>query len=164
MIDPIYLNGTLISSTSIRNLVREGTLAEAKRLLGRDYQIGGTVSRGNDRGGKVLGFPTANIIPEDELIPGRGIYAVIVELREKAYQGVCNIGYNPTFGDGSLSIETHILDFSGDIVGELINIIFIQRMRDEKKFSGVQELVDQIARDIKQAEEIFNLYVHCQGA
>jgi len=158
MIDPIYLSGTLVSSTSIRNLVKEGNLKEAKRLLGRDYHITGTVASGTDRGGKVLGFPTANIVPEDELIPRKGVYAVSVELGEKTYQGVCNIGHNPTFGNNSLTIETHILDFSGNIVGEQINITFLQHMRNEKIFTSVQELADQIAKDIKQAKELFNLY------
>ena len=163
MVDPIYLSGTLVSSTSIRNLIREGNLIEGKRLLGRDYHIAGTVAKGADRGGKVLGFPTANIIPEDELIPRQGVYAVSVELGDETHQGVCNIGYNPTFGDNSLSIETHILDFSGDIVGEQINIIFIQHMRDEKTFNGIQGLADQIAKDINQAKELFNLYGHSQN-
>ncbi|MFC1892184.1 bifunctional riboflavin kinase/FAD synthetase, partial [Thermodesulfobacteriota bacterium] len=163
MVDPVYLSGTLVSSTSIRNLIREGNLIEGKRLLGRDYHIAGTVAKGADRGGKVLGFPTANIIPDDELIPRQGVYAVSVKLGEETYQGVCNIGYNPTFGDNSLSIETHILDFSGDIVGEQINIIFIQHMRDEKTFNGIQELADQIAKDINQAKELFNLYGHSQN-
>jgi riboflavin kinase/FMN adenylyltransferase len=158
IIEPIYIDQTLVSSTSIRKLVAEGDLSEAKRLLGRDYQISGTVVKGKDRGGKILGIPTANIKAVDELIPRRGTYVVSVGLDDKYYVGVCNIGYNPTFGENALSVETHILDFSGDILGKTITVIFIQRLRDEKRFGNIQELSDQISQDIERARELFNLH------
>jgi riboflavin kinase/FMN adenylyltransferase len=158
IVEPIYIDQTLVSSTSIRKLVSEGDLTEAKRLLGRDYQISGTVVKGKDRGGKILGIPTANILAVDELIPRRGTYVVSVGFDGRFYVGVCNIGYNPTFGENTLSIETHILDFSDDILGKTITVIFIQRLRDERRFESIQDLSHQISLDIERARDIFNLH------
>lgn len=151
---PIHLDDAVISSTSIRRFVQQGNLVDAKKFLGRDYQIGGTVVKGKGRGGRLLGFPTANLKPIDELIPKRGVYAVIVRIDDKDYCGVTNIGYNPTFGDDTLSVETHILDFSENIVGRKIKVRFIQRLRDEMTFGDVKELSDRIAQDIEQAREL----------
>ena len=157
IVEPIHLNETLVSSTSIRSLVQDGNLSEAKRLLGRDYQITGIVKKGMGRGGKVLGFSTANLIPVDELIPKKGVYAVKVIMGDKEHNGVCNIGINPTFGGTALSIETHVLDFSGDILGQNFTIRFIRRLRDEKTFSGKDELAKQIENDIVLAREILEV-------
>lgn len=151
LVGPIHIDHTVVSSTSIRKLVGEGDLAEAKRLLGRDYQIWGTVVRGANRGGRLLGFPTANIHPADELVPKRGVYVVTVQVGERVYGGVTNVGFNPTFGENSLSIETHILDFAEYIVGRPIEISFLKRIRDEMSFENIKELSDQIARDIEVA-------------
>ena len=152
--DPIHLDDAVVSSTSIRELVQQGNLVDAKKFLGRDYQISGTVVKGKGRGGRLLGFPTANLKPVDELIPKRGVYAVIVRIDDKNYCGVTNIGYNPTFGDDTLSVETHVLDFSENIVGKTIRVKFIQRLRDEKTFSDVKELSDRITQDIEQARKL----------
>jgi riboflavin kinase/FMN adenylyltransferase len=103
VVDPMRLDNALVSSTSIRELVQEGNLSEAKKLLGRDYQICGTVIKGKNRGGRLLGFPTANLKLIDELIPRGGVYAVTAIINDKTYFGVTNIGYNPTFGDEALS-------------------------------------------------------------
>ena len=154
VVEPIHLNNTLVSSTSIRDLVKEGNLSEAKRLLGRDYQITGVVKTGMGRGGELLGFPTANLIPVDELIPKKGVYVVKAYIHDKEYNGVCNIGVNPTFGGTALSIETHVLDFSSDIVGEKFTIKFIHRLRDEKTFKSKDELADQIKEDVIKAREL----------
>jgi riboflavin kinase/FMN adenylyltransferase len=157
VVEPIHLNSTLVSSTSIRKFIQEGVLQEAKRFLGRDYQISGTVISGKNRGGRLLGFPTANLKLIDELIPKRGVYAVTVDVDDETYYGVSNIGYNPTFGDNALSLETHILDFSGDLLEKTISINFIEHLRNEKTFQSVQELSDQIAKDIQRARESFRL-------
>ncbi len=157
VVEPIHLNSTLVSSTSIRKFIQEGVLQEAKRFLGRDYQIMGTVISGKNRGGRLLGFPTANIKLIDELIPKRGVYAVTVDVDDETYYGVSNIGYNPTFGDNALSLETHILDFSGDLLEKTISINFIAHLRNEKTFQSVQELSDQIAKDIQRARESIRL-------
>jgi riboflavin kinase / FMN adenylyltransferase len=156
LVGPIHIDHTRVSSTNIRSLVGEGNLTDAKRLLGRDYQIWGTVVKGANRGGRLLGFPTANIVPADELVPKQGVYVVTVEMDDKVYGGVTNVGFNPTFGDNKLSIETFILDFSQDIVGKKIKIRFLQRLRDEKTFGSVRELTDQIALDVQDARKVLS--------
>ncbi|MGD8761637.1 MAG: bifunctional riboflavin kinase/FAD synthetase [Desulfobacteraceae bacterium] len=143
-----------ISSTRIRELVMDGQMDEAHKMLGRHYQIRGIVVTGRDRGGKVLGIPTANINLHDELCPKTGIYAVTVECRENLYNGVANIGYSPTFDDHEFTVEVHILDFSDNIYDKKIRVNFIQRIRDEQKFSNISELIDQIKKDIAAARDI----------
>ncbi len=155
VVGPVRVKNTLVSSTSIRNLIQEGKLAEAKKLLGRDYQICGTVIRGKDRGGRLLGFPTANLELIDELTPKAGVYAVKVLIEDDVYDGLTNIGYNPTFGNGQFSVETHILNFSGDLVGNTIRVDFIERLRDEKTFNSAKDLAAQIKRDILAAKQLF---------
>jgi riboflavin kinase / FMN adenylyltransferase len=155
IVEPVRIDSTLVSSTSIRNLVQEGKLAEAKKLLGRDYQIRGTVVKGKNRGGRQLGFPTANLELVDELTPKVGVYAVKVLIGDQVYHGLTNIGYNPTFGNDKLSVETHILDFSEELLGKTIKVNFIEYLRDEMTFDTVKALADQIGRDILRAREIF---------
>ncbi|MEW6665161.1 MAG: bifunctional riboflavin kinase/FAD synthetase [Thermodesulfobacteriota bacterium] len=157
LVGPVHIDHTLVSSTSIRRLVQAGDLKEAKRLLGRDFQVSGTVVRGADRGGRLLGFPTANMVPGDELVPKTGVYAVSVLIDEDLYYGVTNVGYNPTFGEGRLSVETHVLDFSGDLIGKTIQINFLHRLRDEKAFKSAAELTEHIVRDIAQARSLLGL-------
>jgi riboflavin kinase/FMN adenylyltransferase len=143
-----------ISSTAVRELVQAGEMPQACRMLGRYFQVRGTVVPGRDRGGKLLGFPTANLNMEDELCPKTGIYAVTVETRAGFHLGVANIGYSPTFNDRQFTVEVHILDFTADIYGEKIRVNFVQRLRDEIKFSGIEELKNQIQRDIDTARRI----------
>ncbi len=143
-----------ISSTAIRKLVMNGQMRRAGKMLGRNYQIRGTVARGRDRGGKLLGVPTANISLYDELCPRVGVYAVIVNYEGKRYPGVANIGYSPTFDDHVFTVEAHILNFKKDIYGEKIMVDFVQRLRDEKKFSSIDELAEQISQDIADGREI----------
>ena len=154
VVPPVYVKDTLVSSTSIRTLVQEGKLHEAKKLLGRDYQVGGTVVKGKNRGGRLLGYPTANLALIDELVPKNGVYVVKVLVEGRTYDGVTNVGYNPTFGDGVFSVETHILNFQENLLGKQIRIKFIERLRDEKTFQSVEDLVAQIERDIVRAIEI----------
>lgn len=147
-----------ISSTRVRELVMAGQMEEAHKMLGRFYQIRGVVVTGRDRGGKLLGIPTANINLHDELCPKTGIYAVTVEWHDRQHKGVANIGYSPTFDDHEFTVEVHILDFNKDIYNEKIRVNFIQRIRNEKKFSDISELIDQIHKDIAAAREIFAEY------
>jgi riboflavin kinase/FMN adenylyltransferase len=142
-----------ISSTRTRELVMAGEVAEAKKLLGRYYQIRGVVTTGRNRGGRLLGFPTANITLHDELCPKNGVYAVTIDCMEKKYHGVANIGYSPTFDDGVFSVEVHILDFNENIYGQKIRVNFVQRIRDEIKFSDITELSDAIRKDIEKARK-----------
>lgn len=146
--------GSRISSTRIRQLVMDGKVRDAQKLLGRHYQIKGEVVTGRDRGGKLLGFPTANINLHDELCPKPGVYAVTVESMGRSYQGVANIGYSPTFDDHEFTVEVHILDFNNDIYGQEIRVNFIQRIRDEIKFSNIDELSDQITKDVLIARDM----------
>jgi riboflavin kinase/FMN adenylyltransferase len=143
-----------ISSTRVRELVMEGRMEEAKRLLGRNYQIRGLVASGRNRGGRLLGFPTANLNLQDELSPKQGIYAVTVEHGSQIYQGVANIGYSPTFDDNVFTVEVHLLDFKKSIYGETIRVNFIQRLRDEIKFQSIEALAAQIRKDINKARQI----------
>jgi riboflavin kinase/FMN adenylyltransferase len=143
-----------ISSTKIRQLVTDGRMERAEKMLGRNYQIRGKVVAGRDRGGKLLGIPTANINLHDELCPKTGIYAVTVECGGNQHRGVANIGYSPTFEDHEFTVEVHILDFSANIYGKQIRVNFIKRIRDEIKFSNISELIDQIKLDIAAAHKI----------
>ncbi len=145
-----------ISSTKIRNLVKEGKVEAASKLLGRNYQIRGTVKCGRDRGGKLLGFPTANLTLYDELCPKTGVYAVIVEYMGTSYKGVANIGYSPTFNNGQFNLEVHIFDFHQNIYDQLIRVDFVQRLREETKFPGPEALAAQIRKDIIRAKEILS--------
>jgi riboflavin kinase/FMN adenylyltransferase len=145
------------SSTIIRELVMDGEMEKAQKMLGRHYQIRGTVMTGRNRGGKLLGFPTANLNLYDELCPKTGVYAVTVELKNRLYKGVANIGYSPTFDDRVFTVEVHILDFNENIYGETIRVNFISRIRDEKKFSSILELSHQIERDIETAKGILSI-------
>lgn len=145
-----------ISSTKIRELVMEGNVEKVPSLLGRYYQVRGTVVRGRDRGGKLLGFPTANINLYDELSPKTGVYAVTVEYAGNTFNGVANIGYSPTFEDHLFTVEVHILDFKEDLYGQTIRVNFISRLRDEIKFKGIDELIQQIEQDIINARLLFD--------
>jgi riboflavin kinase/FMN adenylyltransferase len=130
-------------------------MRDARRLLGRYYQIHGEVQRGRQRGGRELGFPTANLkISEDDLCPKRGVYVTQVVYGGKIYGAVSNIGYNPTFGENKLVAETHIFDFNSDIYGHPIKINLLRYLRGEKKFDSVEELVTQIKLDIVTARQV----------
>ena len=154
LVGPIEIDHTLVSSTSIRRLVQEGRLEEARVLLGRDFEVQGTVVKGRNRGGRLLGFPTANLNPHGELLPKTGVYAVKLLIDDAFYDGVTNVGYNPTFGDTGLTVETHVLDYSGELMGKTIKVHFIKRLRDEKTFKTLEELSSQIAQDIARAEKV----------
>ena len=143
-----------ISSTRIREIVMEGKVDQAMKYLGRHYQIRGKVIKGRKRGGTQLGFPTANIKLHDELCPKIGVYAVNVETIKGNFWGVANIGFAPTFGDQMFTIEVHILDFNHDIYDTRIRVNMVKKLRDEKKFSSIQELSQQIKKDIKITKDI----------
>jgi riboflavin kinase/FMN adenylyltransferase len=150
------IQGTLerISSTAIRDLVQAGEMPYACRMLGRHFQIRGTVVAGRDRGGKLLGFPTANLKLEGELCPKAGIYAVTVEAQGRLLQGVANIGYSPTFDDRQFTVEVHILDFNEIIYGQRLRVNFLKRIRDEIKFPSLAALKEQIAADVETARRV----------
>lgn len=145
---------TVISSTAIRQLIAAGEVAEAAAMLGRSYSISGTVAHGNERG-RLLGYPTANIELEDAhvAVPLGGVYAVRVIVNGKSYHGMANIGYNPTFGDvAQPRLETNIFDFTGDLYGKQLTVQFVQRIRGEVKFAGIEQLKQQLAQDKNDCE------------
>ncbi|HIJ79574.1 MAG: bifunctional riboflavin kinase/FAD synthetase [Desulfobulbaceae bacterium] len=155
VVEPFYVEDMLASSTKVRELVSQGRMRDVKKLLGRYYQIRGEVKLGKQRGGPLLGFPTANLhISEEDLCPQLGVYVTQVIYDGKCYGGVLNIGYNPTFDGRRLSAETHIFDFNEDIYGKPIKINLLRFLRGEKKFTGPDELVRQISKDVEDAQKV----------
>jgi len=150
----IEIDGVEVRSTMIRNLILEGMVQEATRFLGRPYTLKGTVVTGHAIG-RTIGIPTANLDPEKELYPRSGIFAVRVLIDERPEKGVLSIGSNPTFPGKGFSLEVHILGFEGELYGKQIELVFIQKLRDEKKFDSPELLVEQIKRDIEDARRIF---------
>lgn len=149
----IHEQGVMVSSTVIRGLLAAGEVEAAARLLGRPFELSGRVVHGDQRG-RSLGFPTANMQPAPQiLIPGKGVYAVKVKVGSRYYNGLCNIGTNPTFVQGPLRVETHILDFDREIYGKPITTLFLGRLRAENTFGSAAELVAQMKRDLQQAQQ-----------
>ncbi len=153
-VSEVSVEGFVVSSTAIRKIIQEGRVSFAGKLLGRLYAVTGPVLRGRDRGGKMLGFPTANVDGGDHVMPKEGVYAVWVALDGRLYRGAANIGHNPTFGNTELSLEVHILDFTGNLYGREITVYFVQYVREEKKFSGIEALIAQIHRDVETVREM----------
>ncbi|WP_046175013.1 bifunctional riboflavin kinase/FAD synthetase [Domibacillus indicus] len=148
-----------VSSTKIRELLSAGLVRDASDLLGRPYRLHGTVIHGDKRGRKI-GFPTANIEPDDDFfLPMTGVYAVKIHVQNQWHEGVCNVGYRPTFKSPDkpvLSIEVHIFHYSGDIYGEEVEVDWFIRLRGEQKFNGIEELTVQIERDKQKAVHFFD--------
>jgi riboflavin kinase/FMN adenylyltransferase len=144
-----------LSSSRIRAFVAKGKVAEAASMLGRLYSVEGIVIEGANRGRRLLNTPTANLLTANELLPKDGVYAVTVQINGKMYRGASNIGHNPTFKDKQFSFETHILDFDGELVGKTIRVYFVKRVRDEMKFSSVNELSRQLKNDLEEIRSIF---------
>ncbi|MFA4910144.1 MAG: bifunctional riboflavin kinase/FAD synthetase [Desulfobacteria bacterium] len=156
VVDAVKVDAILVSSTKIRDTIQKGDVKKVAGFLGRSYSISGKVEKGKSRG-KGLGFPTANLKSVEEICPKPGIYAVHVSYRDQPYQGVVNIGFNPTFKDKTLSIEVYILKFNKDIYDEYIKISFVERLRDEKAFDSPETLVEQIKKDVEMAREILKV-------
>jgi len=148
IIPPVRLDGVVVSSSRIRRAVQEGDLRLANRMLGREFSVEGRVLHGHGRG-KELGYPTANLAVERELLPKPGVYAVRVFLpdEETPRGGMANLGTNPTFGDGVLSLEVHIFDHRGSLYGKRLRLTFVERLRDEVRFSSPEALVEQLKKD-----------------
>jgi riboflavin kinase/FMN adenylyltransferase len=147
--------GDIVSSSLIREKLKSGNITELETILNRPFHISGVVVKGEGRG-KKIGFPTANIqIASDLIIPQKGVYVTKTSYKEMVYQSVTNIGNNPTFKDTELiHIETNLFDFNNDIYGEVLHIEFLQKIRDEKKFSTVNDLIEQIKKDVNSAKKI----------
>jgi len=154
VLDPILLDGIRISSSRIRQLVEEGRVDEVRRMLGRYHFVSGRIVTGHRRG-QELGFPTANIASQTEVIPLNGIYATSIQFKNKRWLSVSSVGVNPTFGDGPRTVESFILDFGDDIYGEWVKLSFVQRIREEKKFVMINDLIAQMHEDVKRAKAVF---------
>ncbi|MDP3703800.1 MAG: bifunctional riboflavin kinase/FAD synthetase, partial [Candidatus Omnitrophota bacterium] len=154
VVPPVHVGGALVGSTLIRRLLRAGDVAEAARYLGRRYTLRGTVQRGDARG-RSLGFPTANLaMPDEKLIPGTGIYAAMVRIERGIHQAAVSIGTRPTFGPGALVVEAYLLEFSGDLYGETLELHFVQRLRDELAFTSEAALIRQMREDVAEAARL----------
>lgn len=155
-IDPVRYKEFVVSSTRIRRLVAEGRVDEAGALLGHHYAIGGTVVHGAERG-RLLGFPTANLSTDNELVPPTGVYATAAEIGGTRWPAVTNIGVRPTFESaGAVTIETHVLGLDADVYGAPLSLSFIQRLRDERRFPDVDALKEQIQADVRRARRLFD--------
>ena len=155
-IDPVRYKDFVVSSTRIRRLVSEGRVDEAGALLGHHYFVDGTVVEG-DRRGREIGFPTANLEVENELLPPRGVYATLATVDGQAMSSVTNIGRRPTFGETDRDIvEAHLLDTTRDLYGVSLRLAFLQRLRDERPFPDVAALREQIEADVRQARRLFD--------
>jgi riboflavin kinase / FMN adenylyltransferase len=154
VLDPISSNGIRISSSRIRGLVEAGCVDEVQPMLGRYHFVSGRVVTGQGRGRK-LGFPTANISSHTEVVPLNGIYATLIDVKHRRWLSVSSVGVNPTFGDGPRTLESFIFDLESDIYGEMAKLSFVKRIRDEKKFATVEDLIAQMHGDVDQAKAIF---------
>lgn len=154
LVPAVLVSGEPVSSTRIRTALREGLVDEAARLLGRWYSLGGRVVSGSGRG-RTIGFPTANLeTPARKVLPGRGVYATVVDLDGRRYGGATNVGVRPTFGETSLSVETHLLDFDGDFRDAVVTLSFVRRIRAERAFPGPEALALQIREDVARVREL----------
>ena len=152
VIEPVQVDGVVVSSSTIRDLITGGRVEEGARLLGRHYTIEGEVVHGSHRG-HTLGFPTANIKSANELIPAFGVYAVLARVEGRTFKGVASIGIRPTFDGGPVSMEVFLFEFSEDLYGKEMEVAFVKRLRGEEKFSDVEALVRQIQKDVQKARE-----------
>ena len=150
------ISGKRISSTLIKNFLLNGDIEKAKEFLGRNYCISGSVIKGEQRG-REIGFPTANVNTAFEFLPMNGVYVTYIHLGAQKLQGITNIGYRPTFGKKDLLIEAHIFNFDKSIYNENIIIEFVSRIRSEKKFDSVEELIENIKKDVEHARSRFKI-------
>ena len=153
VVPPLEVDGVAVSSTEIRGALQRGDVARAGRFLGHPYFISGSVTSGAGRG-RTLGFPTANIAFDRTLLVPRGVYLGRLTAEGRLRLAVVNVGVRPTFGETTLAVEAHVLDFSGDLYGHPVRLEFLDRLRDEMRFGSVDELRAQIGRDIAAAREM----------
>ena len=155
-IDPVRYKDFVVSSTRIRRLIAEGRVDEASALLGHQYYVDGTVVRGEGRG-RAIGFPTANLCTENELVPPHGVYATTATIDGIVRPSVTNVGVRPTVdSSGRVTTETHIFDFDRDLYGSTVRVGFVQRLRDERAFESIDALRTQIGADCARARMLFS--------
>lgn len=164
-LEPVRCGGDIVSSSRIRRCVAEGDVATAAALLGCRHVCEGRIEHGLGRGAG-LGFPTANLTPPETLLPPPGVYAAraVVEGLPGPRQAVTNIGRNPTFAGAALTVESFLPDTDGDLYGRMLRLEFVERLRDERRFSGPEELTEQIARDVARARRLLSPLVPGEAA
>jgi len=155
VVETALIDGEIVSSTAIRNLVREGNMTKAGKFLGYNFYIEGRVKEG-ERRGRQIGFPTANLDTDWDILPKVGVYATLAHVDGRVLNSITNVGYRPTFGNNELVIETHIFNFNEDIYKKRIEVEFVDRVRDEQKFNGPQALVEQIKKDVDRVNVILS--------
>lgn len=158
VVGPVEIAGHRVSSSRIRTLIERGQVRPAAQNLGRHHFVSGRVIAGHGRG-RDIGFPTANIEPATEAVPLDGIYATLFEVGGRRWHSATSIGVNPTFGAGPRTIESFVFDFDGDLYGKDVKVHFVERIRDEKKFSSLESLAQQIDRDVLDAREILRAVI-----
>ncbi len=155
VVSPIKLGDQVVSSTAIRQALARGEIRNVTQLLGRRFKLSGTVVHGDHRGGKLLGFPTVNLsVLRNHALPADGTYITLAYVGDKVYRAVTNIGLRPTFGPGERTIETHLLDYNGDLYEKEFSIKFVKRLRGEMKFDSLEKLIAQIEADVTLAREM----------
>ena len=154
VIPPFKINGEIVSSTLIRRALAEGDMRKVKNLMGRYFYLEGKVITSEKRG-RVLGFPTANLdIKPQQALPGNGIYATIAQIEGRHFPSATNVGIRPTFGTGEEMVETHLLNYKGNLYGKDMRVEFVQKLRDEQRFPSPEELRTQIEKDVREIEAI----------
>lgn len=153
VVEPLTLNGDIVSSSRVRKMIAAGQIDEARQLLTRPYRIRGLVRHGASRGAKI-GFPTANIDAVDTLLPGPGVYAGRAAVAGNLWPAAINLGPNPTFGEQAVKVEVHLIGFHGNLYGMPLEVDFEARLRDVRTFSGIEELKTQLQSDVQRAREI----------
>ena len=155
VVEPIQVNAQLVSSSTVRKLVSAGEMHAAIELLGHSYQVRGVVEEGVKRG-RTIGFPTANLGQIATLLPPNGVYAGVAHIDDEAHVAAINLGPNPTFGENAQKFEAHVINFDGDLYGQLLDVDFITKIRDVTEFDGVEMLQQQLYRDIEEVTALVN--------
>ena len=157
VIPKLELEGEIVSSTRVRRLLSEGRIEEANRLMEDPFMICGPVVHGNHMGAEVLQMPTANQIPaEDKLLPPKGVYVSRIRYKDEIHYGISNVGVKPTIeGKNPVGVETHLLDFAGDLYGKVVTVEFLTRIREERKFSSIEALKEEMQNNIAYARAWF---------
>jgi riboflavin kinase/FMN adenylyltransferase len=153
VIEPVVIETIVVSSTRVREFLLEGNVEGAALLLGRPFAITGTVVRGDQRG-RTIGFPTANIDPDHELLPEHGVYASRADIGGQVIDGVTNVGRRPTFGGKEVTVESYLFDWSGDLYGKPVRVELIARLREERRFDGIDALKAQLTKDVENARKV----------
>ena len=155
IVDAVVIEGIVVSSTRVREFLLEGNVEGAALMLGRPFAITGTVVRGDQRG-RTIGFPTANVEPDHELLPEHGVYASRADLGDRVVDSVTNVGKRPTFSGQHVTVETHLIDESIDLYGKPLRVELIARLREERRFDGIDALKAQLTKDVQSAKRVLS--------